>query len=99
MRAPSALPLNIFEKRLPADAGSLSLSGLPRGCKPPELDLQKLDFSVQAQFVLLQPEDVLVKGYAARGIFPSQQVLDLGRGFGLFGPESLDFCFYGFNLL
>jgi hypothetical protein len=98
MRAPSSLPLNIFEKRLPADAGSLSLSGLPRGCKPPELDLQELDFSVQAQFVLLQSEDVLVKGYAARGIFPFQHFLDLGRSIGLLGPESLDFLFDGFNL-
>jgi hypothetical protein len=74
------------------------LSGLPRGCKPPKLDLQELDFRVQAKLILLQSENFLVKGDAARGIFPQQQVFDLGTGRGLLGPESADFLFYVFNL-
>jgi hypothetical protein len=72
--------------------------GLPRRCKPPEFDLQKLDFRVQAQLILLQSENFLVKGNAARGVLLLQQVLDLGYGLGLFGPESADFLFYGLNL-
>ncbi|WP_167320948.1 hypothetical protein [Desulfomicrobium baculatum] len=99
MRAPSILPLHIFEKRPPAEAGSLYLSGLPRGCKPPELDPQNLNFSVQAQFVLLQPENVLVKGYAARRVFLKQQFFDLGLSFVLFSFEPGDFLFDGLNLL
>lgn len=73
--------------------------GLPSGCKPSELDLQNLNFSVQAQLVLLQSENILVKSNAARGVFALQQFLDLGLGFGLLGPEPADFLFNGLNLL
>ena len=75
------------------------MSGLPSGCKPSKFYLQDLDFSIQAQLVLLQPENVLMKGDAARRVFVLQQFLGLGLGQVLLFSEIFDFLLDALNLL
>jgi hypothetical protein len=89
----------LFEKRLPAEAGSLNYPVLPGSCQAPEPDLQKLDFRVQSQPVLLHPEDIRMEGDAVRRILPGKQILDLRLECGLLGPEAFDFLADGLNLL
>lgn len=74
------------------------MSGLPSGFETAQPDLQKLDFRVQAQLVLLKPEDVFVKGDASGRVLAPQKVEDFCLDRGLLGPETVYFPFYGFNL-